>query len=79
LTHVTFSPDVAAMPVDDALHRRWSNACSSELLLVMKTLKGSKKLAGVPHVEPGTVIPHQEDALLVLLKRTDLKLCIRLP
>ena len=47
------------MAMNDALNRCQSDAGSFELVGAMQPLKYAEKLVDVSHVEPNTVVPHE--------------------
>jgi hypothetical protein len=49
------------MTVDNTLDGCQTNSASRKLTSVMQTLESAKKLVGVLHIEPHTVIAHKVD------------------
>ena len=61
LAHLAFGPGPAAVPVDDARHRRQPYARPLELVLPVQPLEGPEELVRVGLVEAGPVVPHEVD------------------
>src|SRR5262245_26989642 len=60
------SPDLTAVPMDDALHDGQAHTCALEVFRPVQTLEDAKELVRVLHVEPGSVVAHVEDVVTVL-------------
>ncbi len=69
-----FGPDAPALPEHDALHGGQPDAGARELVGAVQPLEGAEQLVGVLHVEPHTVIAHEEHALPVLFLAAELDL-----
>src|ERR1041385_2841704 len=69
-------PDLAAVPVDDALDGGQANPGAFELSVAVKPLEGAEKFFGVLHVEARAVVLHEEDALAVLVDGAELDLAV---
>jgi hypothetical protein len=65
LIELGLGPYPTAMPVNDPLHDRQTNACSLELVCAMETLKDAEKLVYIPHIEAGSVVAHEIDVFVV--------------
>src|SRR5215212_1210339 len=61
LAHLALGPDPAAVPVDDARHRRQPYARPLELILPVQPLEGPEQLVRVRLVEAGPVVPYEVD------------------
>ena len=61
-----FRPDVPAVPVNDALNGRQSDAGTLELFGQMQALKNPEQLVRVAHVEPRAGVPDEDFDLVVL-------------
>src|SRR5215210_6487598 len=59
LAHLALGPDPAAVPVDDARHRRQPYARSLALVLPVQPLEGPEQLVRVSLFEAGPVVPHK--------------------
>src|SRR5215212_5013992 len=61
LAHVALRPDPAAVPVDDARHRRQPYARPLKLVLPVQPLESPEQLVRVRLVEARPVVPHVVD------------------
>src|SRR5215218_2011956 len=59
LADLALGPDPAAVPVDDAGHRRQPYARPLELILPVQPLEGPEQLVSVRLVEAGPVVSHE--------------------
>ena len=56
-----FGPDLAAVAMNDSLHRGQPDARAREILLPVKALKDSEQLIGIFGIEAHSVVPHEEN------------------
>src|SRR5262245_16724656 len=59
--HDAFRPDSAAVPGNNALHRRQADARAFELFRPMQPLKDAEEFVGILHIEPDAVVTHETD------------------
>src|SRR6266446_2399659 len=73
-----FGPDATAVSRDYALHYCEADPCTFKLRVPMHPLKRSEEFFRACHVEPGTVVPHVEDSLLLLdlMPKCDASFCL---
>jgi hypothetical protein len=62
-------PDPAAMPLNDALHRRQADAGAWVFRAPMKALKGSEQRVSMHHVEAHAIVAHEEYQRTLVLRR----------
>lgn len=65
-----FGPDLAAVAMNDALHRRQPDAGALEIFLPVKALKDSEQLIGIFRIEAHSVIAHKENRRIARFLRT---------
>src|SRR5881397_4254907 len=73
----SLGPDPAAVPGDDAPHRRETDAGALEFGRGVQALEHPEQLVGVPHVEAGPVVADQERPASVLFDRSKFDLWLR--
>jgi hypothetical protein len=67
-----FSPDAAAMAMDDALHVGEANASTLELTGRVQPLEDGEQFARVVHVEAGSIVADETDLVAVSRELADL-------
>ena len=64
-----FSPDAAAMPINDALDGGQTDACSRKIGFAVEALEGLEKLGGVFHFKAGAIVAHEINRGTVSVRR----------
>ena len=65
--HFGFSPDAAAVALDDALNDGEADAGAFKLLDGVQPLKNTKEIFRVAHIETGAVVANEKYSFPVLL------------
>src|SRR4029077_14491589 len=65
-------PDAAAMPVQNALHCRKSDARTFEVLRSMEALKDPEKFVGIPRVKSNSIVANKHNCFVPHFFRADL-------
>src|SRR5690349_2913790 len=65
------SPSFASVPRDDPTDVRQTDARALELLIPMQSMKDSKKLTGILHVETHPVVPHEDHDIIRFVAAAD--------
>src|SRR5437899_9609478 len=72
--HHAFSPDPAAVAMDDASHIRQADAGALELAGRVQPLEHTEQFVGIAHVKPDAVVADKENRFIVGMHGPDLDL-----
>src|SRR5215471_4875043 len=75
LIHNPFAPGASAVPCNDALNIRQSNARALKLLHPVQTLKHPKQLVNVLHIESNPIVSDKNSIFVRIRAGTNFNLC----
>ena len=71
VTYGAFTPDPAAMTLDDTLYCGQADPCTGEIVRFVQTLERFEEIGCHVHIKTGTIIAHKKDPFAFILENPE--------